>query len=505
MVRLGGSGFDCRPTPTRTAFRPAADLGNMPRKYKKSKKKEEDPFRMSATPPEWSDDPDREWPVDKIVDHCITPSGKFRYKIAWLNWARDSDGTNTTWQDEDTLEAHHIDAYWDAHKSLRDAYQLSQNISRLPTNDSKLPKNVYLEADVLTDKTAHVLAWRTIESKIDVQRKRGRKKTPRAEEESIRKRMEEVDKASRWAEETFGINPLFANLRGPATAGPSRSGSVIRNPLSPSPQAAEQAVQTQAENIEYINVDSPTPPDTTELDGALDRSSSTFPPVIDRFTDSSHHEGNGNRSDSDAEDNRLHPTLSKAEAEAEEEAQSRLHNPMTLFDLQPLWNAATDLAGAARVEIIYDRDLDGPDDIPPLPLDFKYIENSYIIPPSVWTSLGASLRAYITGCPCNGICDMEGSADCACQSHSAMDNQFAYDSRGVFLFNNLNEEGDNVEVFECTSACHCGMRCPNRTSQKPRDVLLEVFKTQKCGWGVRSTEVLPRGKVLGIFTGSLFS
>lgn len=40
-------------------------------------------------------------------------------------------------------------------------------------------------------------------------------------------------------------------------------------------------------------------------------------------------------------------------------------------------------------------------------------------------------------------------------------------------------------------------------AQRPRDVPLEIFKTVDCGWGVRAPIAVPRGKVIGVFTGEL--
>jgi histone-lysine N-methyltransferase SUV39H len=51
--------------------------------------------------------------------------------------------------------------------------------------------------------------------------------------------------------------------------------------------------------------------------------------------------------------------------------------------------------------------------------------------------------------------------------------------------------------------CSCGSICPNRVAQKPRDVPLQIFKTKHRGWGVRTPKALPKGKVIGIFTGSV--
>lgn len=47
--------------------------------------------------------------------------------------------------------------------------------------------------------------------------------------------------------------------------------------------------------------------------------------------------------------------------------------------------------------------------------------------------------------------------------------------------------------------------CPNRVAQQPRDVPVEIFKTNDRGWGVRAPVDVERGKVLGIYTGCAVS
>lgn len=41
-------------------------------------------------------------------------------------------------------------------------------------------------------------------------------------------------------------------------------------------------------------------------------------------------------------------------------------------------------------------------------------------------------------------------------------------------------------------------------AQRPRDVGIEIFETDNCGWGVRCTKDVERGKVIGLFTGYAF-
>jgi hypothetical protein len=73
--------------------------------------------------------------------------------------------------------------------------------------------------------------------------------------------------------------------------------------------------------------------------------------------------------------------------------------------------------------------------------------------------------------------------------------------QGDFRFNDQNDQGTRVEVVECNALCACPDDCPNRASQKPRSVPIQIFKTATCGWGARSTAMISRGQVIGFHTG----
>lgn len=74
----------------------------------------------------------------------------------------------------------------------------------------------------------------------------------------------------------------------------------------------------------------------------------------------------------------------------------------------------------------------------------------------------------------------------------------AYTPDGYFAFNVPN----GTEVVECNKLCECSLEsCRNRVSQRPRDVPIEIFKTESRGWGARPLVDVRRGKVLGLYTG----
>lgn len=61
-------------------------------------------------------------------------------------------------------------------------------------------------------------------------------------------------------------------------------------------------------------------------------------------------------------------------------------------------------------------------------------------------------------------------------------------------------------VYECSLLCTCNRRlCQNRVVQHGPQVRLQVFKTQKKGWGVRCLDDVDRGTFICIYSGRLLS
>ncbi|KAL3640020.1 hypothetical protein CASFOL_014988 [Castilleja foliolosa] len=58
-------------------------------------------------------------------------------------------------------------------------------------------------------------------------------------------------------------------------------------------------------------------------------------------------------------------------------------------------------------------------------------------------------------------------------------------------------------VFECGPSCKCGPKCVNRTGQNGCRFRLEIFRTPKKGWGVRSWDYIPSGAPICEYIGLL--
>ncbi|KAL1188965.1 Histone-lysine N-methyltransferase, H3 lysine-9 specific SUVH4 [Cardamine amara subsp. amara] len=127
-------------------------------------------------------------------------------------------------------------------------------------------------------------------------------------------------------------------------------------------------------------------------------------------------------------------------------------------------------------------------DEPPVPPSgFTFIK-SLMIEPNV------KIPKSSTGCNCQGSCT--DPRKCACARLNG----------GNFPYVDLND-GRLIEprdvVFECGPNCGCGPKCVNRTSQKGQRFHLEVFRSAKKGWAVRSWDYIPAGSPVCEYIGVL--
>ncbi|XP_066327194.1 uncharacterized protein [Miscanthus floridulus] len=96
------------------------------------------------------------------------------------------------------------------------------------------------------------------------------------------------------------------------------------------------------------------------------------------------------------------------------------------------------------------------------------------------------------GCDCTNGCS--DSASCAC----------AVKNGGEIPFN-LNGAIVNEKplIFECGPSCKCPPSCQNKVSQHGLKIPLEVFRTTRTGWGVRSLRSISSGSFICEYVGEL--
>ncbi|XP_052195414.1 histone-lysine N-methyltransferase, H3 lysine-9 specific SUVH4 isoform X3 [Diospyros lotus] len=127
------------------------------------------------------------------------------------------------------------------------------------------------------------------------------------------------------------------------------------------------------------------------------------------------------------------------------------------------------------------------DDPPIAPTGFAYCK-------SIQVAKNVKLPENATGCDCKDTCI--DPKRCACARLNGSDFPYVHRDGGRLI------EPKSI-VFECGPNCRCGPGCVNRTSQRGLRYRLEVFRTPKKGWGVRSWDYIPSGAPVCEYTGIL--
>lgn len=105
--------------------------------------------------------------------------------------------------------------------------------------------------------------------------------------------------------------------------------------------------------------------------------------------------------------------------------------------------------------------------------------------------------ASIQRCSCTGNCS---AMSCGCAKAGG---RCWYDEHGRLLPDiSLSE---SPMIFECNQGCHCWMNCRNRVVQLGTRCRLQLFRTEKLGWGVRTLKDIPRGTFICEYTGEIIS
>ena len=122
------------------------------------------------------------------------------------------------------------------------------------------------------------------------------------------------------------------------------------------------------------------------------------------------------------------------------------------------------------------------------------------------------------GCKCAGSCS---PTTCTCVIDRASGQRFddlqqpivPYQRRSDglvvlsddYMLNELTPSAHHFEISECNDKCGCGPDCANRVVGRGRTVPLEVFETDKCGFGVRSSVDIVKGQFLDLYLGEIIT
>lgn len=172
---------------------------------------------------------------------------------------------------------------------------------------------------------------------------------------------------------------------------------------------------------------------------------------------------------------------------------SNLVNPLANFQVIQFKEKLDDLSEGREIKpIICINEINNT-----LPLPINYITNRQAMP-------GVNLNGdFLCGCDCTDNC--EDRTKCACC-------QMTINGQKVlpFLASNEYKYGRLSEpivtgIYECNTTCKCNRNCSNRIVQQPLSQMLQLFLTEKKGWGVRCLNDLPKGSFICIFVGEVLT
>ncbi|KAJ6654591.1 hypothetical protein lerEdw1_006744 [Lerista edwardsae] len=132
-------------------------------------------------------------------------------------------------------------------------------------------------------------------------------------------------------------------------------------------------------------------------------------------------------------------------------------------------------------------------DSEPCPSNYKYVSQNCVTSPM---NIDRNIT-HLQYCVCIDDCS---SSKCMCGQLSM---RCWYDRDGRLLPEfNMSEP---PLIFECNHACSCWRTCRNRVVQNGLRARLQLYRTKKMGWGVRSMQDIPSGTFVCEYVGELIS
>uniref|UniRef100_A0A8C7XRM0 Euchromatic histone-lysine N-methyltransferase 1a n=1 Tax=Oryzias sinensis TaxID=183150 RepID=A0A8C7XRM0_9TELE len=130
-------------------------------------------------------------------------------------------------------------------------------------------------------------------------------------------------------------------------------------------------------------------------------------------------------------------------------------------------------------------------DSEPCPDNFKYVPDSCVTSP---LNIDNDITR-LQHCSCADDCS---SSSCMCAQLSL---RCWYDSDGRLPLDFCQFEPP--VLFECNHSCSCWRSCRNRVVQNGLRVRLQLFRTEKMGWGVRALQDVPQGAFVCEYVGEI--
>ncbi|XP_067135489.1 histone-lysine N-methyltransferase SETDB1-like isoform X3 [Centruroides vittatus] len=133
-----------------------------------------------------------------------------------------------------------------------------------------------------------------------------------------------------------------------------------------------------------------------------------------------------------------------------------------------------------------------------------YVEYSSTRFPAKGVNLNLD-EEFLCGCDCEDNCQDRNK--CQCQQLTVAATEALPTGRlpnAGYYYKRLHEPLI-TGVYECNPRCKCNSSCVNRVVQGGLKVQLQVFKTERRGWGIRSLNDIPQGMFICIYAGQLLT
>ncbi|KAK6102202.1 SET domain family protein [Brugia pahangi] len=148
------------------------------------------------------------------------------------------------------------------------------------------------------------------------------------------------------------------------------------------------------------------------------------------------------------------------------------------------------------------------DDLPP-----KIEYNPQRYPYDRSTDISSISLDFCSGCTCTDDCVDETRCECRLLTRSEvlrLDKSLQPSHAKGYMYRNLALGGTDESylsgLYECNDKCRCSRsKCHNRVVQQQMKIPVELFKTEKMGWGVRSMIDIPAGVFLCTYAGAILT
>uniref|UniRef100_A0A1I8EWK4 Pre-SET domain-containing protein family protein n=1 Tax=Wuchereria bancrofti TaxID=6293 RepID=A0A1I8EWK4_WUCBA len=146
-----------------------------------------------------------------------------------------------------------------------------------------------------------------------------------------------------------------------------------------------------------------------------------------------------------------------------------------------------------------------------LPPKIEYYPRRY--PYDKETDISSISLDFCSGCTCTDDCADETRCECRLLTRSEvlrLDKSLQPLHAKGYMYRNLALGGTDESylsgLYECNDKCRCNRsKCHNRVVQQQMKIPVELFKTEKMGWGVRSMIDIPAGVFLCTYAGAILT